>query len=314
MIDTVLVHKGDVFPNYLCDTIHQFYLFNPNSKLVIITDYLFAETTSLLQCYPYLKNIITTSLKKTLAHSIYTKFSLLNRSFRGGFWKYAMERFFVIDDYIRQYNPEGVIHFEYDNTIYFNVEQLYKIFISTGKELAIPQDSPDRCIPSIVFIKGNTILHDFCVEYNLKHLLRRFNDMRSFWRFCSKKIDKTHFLPVLPLSYTKKLNSLQSSSGIRESNPSLYSMFQKEYDGIFDAAAFGQFLGGIDPRNGGTSKPGFVNETAVYSPESFNITWKRDDQNRLIPIIEIDDEKYRLFNLHVHSKNIISFLSDRDQV
>ena len=76
---------------------------------------------------------------------------------------------------------------------------------------------------------------------------------------------------------------------------------------IFDAAAIGQLIGGVDPRNAGGDTRGFVNETCVikYKDEG-EIIWKMiDGFNK--PFIKIDAREVPIFNLHIHCKDLASY-------
>jgi len=79
---------------------------------------------------------------------------------------------------------------------------------------------------------------------------------------------------------------------------------------LFDGAAIGQYLGGVDPRNQ-KSKPGFINESCVFNPSRFLFEWIKDDKGREIPYAIFKDCKYRINNLHIHSKNLAKFKSRR---
>jgi hypothetical protein len=81
--------------------------------------------------------------------------------------------------------------------------------------------------------------------------------------------------------------------------------FQK-FKIIFDAAAIGQYLGGIDPKNDPNNTIGFVNETCIikYNHPNFNIQWKKCENNIEKPFLN----NIPIFNLHIHSKNLKQFI------
>ncbi len=77
---------------------------------------------------------------------------------------------------------------------------------------------------------------------------------------------------------------------------------------IFDAAAIGQYVGGVDPRNTPGDTRGFVNETCVikYADEG-EIMWTTEDASGFRkPFLKIkgNNTKVPIFNLHIHSKNL----------
>ena len=76
---------------------------------------------------------------------------------------------------------------------------------------------------------------------------------------------------------------------------------------IFDAAAIGQYLGGVDPRNDNRNTEGFVNETCIIKYNHYHFDWIIIDEIKR-PFIIINNLKYRIFNLHIHSKNLKKFV------
>ena len=76
---------------------------------------------------------------------------------------------------------------------------------------------------------------------------------------------------------------------------------------MFDAAAYGQFLTGIDPRNSGNQNTtGYVNEDSCFNVRNVSIVWEEID-SLLVPTVN----GIRLVNLHVHSKELARWRSDR---
>ncbi|MDZ4124685.1 MAG: hypothetical protein U1E02_10985, partial [Hydrogenophaga sp.] len=66
--------------------------------------------------------------------------------------------------------------------------------------------------------------------------------------------------------------------------------------------------GGIDPRNG-VAGPGFITSQCLFNPSRLQFEWKVDTENRKVPYLIFGKEKYRINNLHIHSKNLKLFLS-----
>ena len=80
-------------------------------------------------------------------------------------------------------------------------------------------------------------------------------------------------------------------------------------DSISDAAAIGQYLGGIDPWHGCHNTIGFINETCIFNPALCSFVWELDFKNRKIPYIIFKNAKYCINNLHIHCKNLNKFKS-----
>jgi hypothetical protein len=80
-----------------------------------------------------------------------------------------------------------------------------------------------------------------------------------------------------------------------------------KFNMIFDAAAIGQFLGGVDPRNIQGDSSGFVNETCVIKYNKYNFILENNN-NIKKPFLIVNETKIPIFNLHIHSKNLIKFM------
>jgi hypothetical protein len=80
-----------------------------------------------------------------------------------------------------------------------------------------------------------------------------------------------------------------------------------KFNYIFDAAAIGQYLGGIDPKNDSRNTVGFINETCIIKYNNYNFEWVIINEVKR-PFIIINQLKYPIFNLHIHSKNLQKFI------
>jgi hypothetical protein len=67
------------------------------------------------------------------------------------------------------------------------------------------------------------------------------------------------------------------------------------FECLFDAAAVGQFIGGIDPRNVDGDTIGYISEDSVIQCNKINIEWR----NKCLFLNGLP-----LVNLHVHSKDL----------
>ncbi len=211
----------------------------------------------------------------------------LNNTFRNGFWELTSYRFEVLYSYMKKYNKQDVIHIENDVMIFKN---MYTINFHNKDKILLTMDSQNRCIPGIMFIP-NYLLLEKCLQSFQKGL----NDMQN-WAICYYNLNS--IIDTLPI-----FNELTNT-------PVHYMISKnfKHYNAIFDAAAIGQYLGGIDPRNiPGKNTIGFINETCIIDYSKFNIHWATDENYLKIPVITINNETIPIVNLHIHSKNLKDF-------
>ena len=220
------------------------------------------------------------------SYNFYEKTNL-DKSFRNGFWTLTSLRFFYIYEFMIKYNINDVIHLENDVLIYYNCNSIIKLF--EKKYIYIPFDTFKRNIASIMYIPSSKILKNILDNYDYTK-----NDMENF-SIIKNKTNLIENLPIFPYydNNNSEINFVCNNYNI--------------FDYIFDAAAIGQFLGGIDSINDTKDTIGFVNETCVIKYNKYLFLWEYDN-NIKKPFIIINNKKYKIFNLHIHSKNLIEFI------
>ena len=68
-----------------------------------------------------------------------------------------------------------------------------------------------------------------------------------------------------------------------------------------------QYIGGVDPRNVPGNTSGFVNEACLVKPNKTKIEWRQDSKQLWTPYVN----ELPMVNLHIHSKNLKRWRSDR---
>jgi hypothetical protein len=212
--------------------------------------------------------------------------SKINTTYRGGFWILASYRFIAIYEYMKQYNIVNIVHLENDVLIYTNIDTIN--FHNTNK-LLLTMDSENRCIPGLMFIPSIDILKK-CLDIFNPNL----NDMQNFSN-CYYNLSE--YIDTLPIFVENNKNAITK----------MITKNFKHYNCIFDAAALGQYLGGVDPRNIPGNTIGFVNETCVIDYSKYEIIWKNVNYKK-IPYIVINAIEYPIINLHIHCKDLKRFI------
>ena len=208
--------------------------------------------------------------------------STLDKGFRGGFWFNTSARFFVIHAFMLKHGVKDVIHIENDVLLYYNVDEEFDY--GNDKKMYIPFDTYERNIASIVYIPDADVFSKILEHYDFGK-----NDMYNF----SEIRKRTQLIQNLPIFVEGRDNALEKA---------FVTNGFKKY--IFDAAAIGQLVGGVDPRNAAGDTRGFVNETCVIKyKEEGEIIWREiDGFNK--PFIKIFTKEVPIFNLHIHCKNL----------
>ncbi len=301
----VFIHIGNRIPAYLPIALKQAKLFNPDNPIVLVANKKVLDKFALDADQYELVSI--ESLKKSNQHVHFLKHHKLNNQFWGGFWRFATERLYYLYDYMKQYDRSHVFHLEYDNMLYADLSESMPIFSECYANcIGATFDNDQRCIAGFIYIPNPLIMQQL-VDFINKHLARGFNDMRMLAFFKNQNPQKMKNLPIIPQEYARDY-PLVSPAGHKAQNKEPYYQHSDIFASVFDAAALGQYLGGIDPRNG-PSKPGFINESCIFNPSYFTYEWIKDKLGRKVPYLIYNQKAYKINNLHIHSKKLMNFTS-----
>jgi hypothetical protein len=236
----------------------------------------------------YKSNITLIDANELLTESdILEKNTTLDKSFRNGFWYLTSLRFFYIYEFMKKYNISNVIHLENDVPVYYNCDVLQRYI--NPNFMYIPFDSYNRSIASIVYIPNVNIYKTILDHYNLNK-----TDMENFAFIRTQ----TGLITNFPIFI--KSNHLTPEQNYVSNNSNIFPV-------IFDAAAIGQYLGGVDPRNDPTNTIGFVNETCVIKYNNYQINFQHVNGIKK-PFIQIGTQFVPIFNLHIHSKKLKDYI------
>lgn len=300
----VFVHLGKTVPLYISDAIKQARLFNSAASIYLIAQNDVLNAIS-LSSDTYTKVPIET-LIMTPEHVAFVDRSKLDKDFRDGFWNYASERFLYIYDFMYQYDLYDLFHLEYDTMLYVDIQEIVDVFKNYYSIGAI-FDNDNRCIPCFLYIANKDCMQKLAEAFAYYSYYGK-NDMEIVALFKNMNDKKViDFLPVVPQEYLQSYE-LKSLAGHTTGQADRYANNIELFNSIFDGAALGQYLGGCDPRNGNYS-PGFINESSLFNSSNFIYEWENDLQGRRVPYIVIKNKKYRINNLHIHSKNLNQFAS-----
>ena len=273
--DIVLVHIGPEFPDYLNLCISQLrYTCGANLVVHVLVNAAHTEKVQGADHVMRVEELSDDVLIQQFEHN-----SRLDASFRNGFWKYTSARFFYIHAYMARTGIRDMFHIEYDNLVY--VDFTKKLDVFRTRPMWCVMDGVDRCIPSFVYFRDTEILSQLLAVF-LKTASVGTNDMYAIGRFANANIDTVGTLPII--------------ANYVESLPPKFTAHAAEFGMLFDAAAVGQYIGGVDPRNKSGDTTGFINEVSVFRCDRAKIEWRAGD----VPYLN----NFPLVNLHVHSKDL----------
>ena len=283
----VFVHGGDApLPDYLGDTLAVTRRVAPKSEIVVLAKECQADRLSRIG--NYFSFVPIESIPASAVSIQFRAQSALNREFRDGFWYFATERFFILADFIRHTGSEDVIHLENDVALYFDPADKIGAFRAFA-DFAVPLDRT-RAIAGLVWC-ANHRASDRLAQHLLTDLNR--NDMESVGSFCVGNPDIAKPLPTIPANYAveKGLELARYCQGI------------DLFGGVFDAAAIGQYLGGVHWLNNPHDSRFFVNESSDLDLRDFDVSWSLAQGIRF-PTIARGDTRSAVLSIHAHSKDI----------
>lgn len=297
----VFVHLGPNLPPYAADSLAQARLFNPDCPI-----YLLASEAAL---HNFSQASVTAvpceSLTKSQSHNQFTSAAKTD-----GFWQYVVERFYYLEELMRERQLKNVFHLENDVMLYRNLKELLPTFQKNYPGMiGATFDNDDRCIAGFMYIQDCAPLSEF-VQFSASKAHTGENDMYLLGQFRQAFYKK--YIDHLPIVLPSYEAPLETFTGKVADHPEDYSNHFDEFQSVFDAAAFGQYIGGIDPIHG-NHDPGFINESCVFNPAQFKISWKKDSLGRQVPMATYRETTHPINNLHIHCKDLQTFSSLRSE-
>jgi len=210
----------------------------------------------------------------------------LSKTFRNGFLRHCSKRLFLLHAYMKKYGRTECWHLENDVLLYKKLATPLK-----RNKLHLAMDSAIRCIPSILYIPHHQVMEMLLAQYDYP-----LGDMFNLGKFFNTHRKHCCSFPIIsPSTNTSELPILSEN--------------YDDFHCIFDAAAIGQYVGGIDPRNdwSGPKGPGLVSPDCVIKYNRFSFVWLETSSGFWSPHLQNGLELYPIVNLHLHCKELDKF-------
>lgn len=302
----IYVYLSPELPEYVYVALEQARLFNPKTNIFLIANLQAINQGQVILRHHNILSVAAEHLHPSKEHEQFNATSTLDTHSYGGLWRKSTERFFYMQELIALYNLKTVIHVEADVMLYVDVLELQEGFYHYAGIGAV-FDCDYRCIPSVIYISNEKAINHLAT-FIAQNASRGLYDMHILAEYrntyTAEYIDN---LPLLMPEYLEN-NSLVNSLGQGTTRARSYVNNTESFKSIFDAAAIGQYLGGVSPVHG-TPKPGFINETCLFNPSLATYEWRKDTQGRNVPFVHYNRAAYRINNLHIHSKQLHLFKS-----
>ena len=189
----VFVHLGNYIPDYLPYTITQARFFNPEIDIyLIINESVLEQAASTIPAIC----VACESLQRSPAHKNFCERSTLERSSAKGFWFYTSERFFYLDELVRERQLSDVFHLENDILLYENLATLLPLMQKHyPNKIAATFERTFRCVPGFLYIANSQPLEQL-VQFMSAQSPRGIADMDIIGSF--RKVDNSIWIDLLP--------------------------------------------------------------------------------------------------------------------
>jgi hypothetical protein len=281
----ILIHIGEHFPEYIMTCIKQIRLWNPTTKIYSLASECHRKNLHLTDCSFVSLETLILSPKHLAFH---------RRSAVEGFWKVTTERFFVLEDFMKQYKYEECFHLENDNLIYFSMEDMLPILRKSSKGISAPYLGKDQLSFGVCYVKHLSALEELTTFLTCQP--GHPNDMVNGYLFFKENRDITSCLPTC-----------SDICDVNENELDFISEGSESFHNFWDALAYGQFIGGTDPNYQYIRH--YVNTNCSFLTSQFEYDWYINSDGLRIPQVKRHGNSWLLYNLHVHCKDLEEFAS-----
>jgi hypothetical protein len=252
--------------------------------------------------------VYTDTLEPTAHHTYFLTNFVGDMNFRKGYWRHVKERFFFVEELMLRESLTHCISMEYDVLVYMSFDSLLSMLKGSHQTLRMVRDNDERGHPAFLYIPSPQEILEFNI-FLLSILKGPLEDMQSLAAYADSFPEKVHYFPVISKERNKDGASRSSIVGHSTSSPEYLSEDSEHFQCLFDSLVVGQWVGGIDSRNvGGRKITRYENESALYRIKEMTFQWKKSPENFLwMPVLD----GLPLCTIHMHSKALNSFLSDR---
>lgn len=272
-------------PSYINYTINSILSVDKNANIYICSNQNinFKNTT-----FVNLNEVNSSYINKLQNLSIYKNTIFENNPL----WITSLVRIFYLYELKKLLNLKQVVHFDNDVLIYKPFDEIENYFSTT--KLNITQANDKKLIFGYSYFENDEVLKNICDLIIEKYKYGIDNN----WRFNSKK----PFNEMQMLGYIE--NNHKFLFHILPSLP--YQAYNNSHKMIFDPAGYGQFLDGTDNNKKKFFQKGYFSLNDFIGAEI--IAKRISIYFNKSPVVGWEGKKFKLVNLHVHSKRLHKFL------
>lgn len=288
-MNIVLFNRGKN-PEYIKVTLSQIKKYNPDINLFFISN----DTSNLIDDIYHIK---IDDLNSNFIEFFNKSDFYINHT--NPLWRTSIERFFYIHRLVEKLNLTNIFHFDNDVLIYDSFENVIsKITYETN---LITPSNENNLVCGMFYTKNLYSLYKIINSLYLKIRVGQF-ELESRYKnrnviFNNKIVEEFH------LNEMTLLKIIQEEIGNIFDFPIMphYINYNK-FDMCFDPSSWGQYICTYDNHS-----PNYYSLHHYIGRYIYNKTYDLIFENRK-PFIVLNNQRYKLFNLHVHSKKLIKWI------
>ena len=151
-IPIIYVHLGELPAPHLIDSIRQAKRAAPDTPVYAVL----SENTAVSEgvAAAGATAIRAESLARTPDHALFLRSVRRRLGKKRGFWRFATERFFCVEELMQQLSVTRAVHLESDNLIYFDPARIGYTLAELYAGLAAPFANDELCVPGVVYVSS----------------------------------------------------------------------------------------------------------------------------------------------------------------
>ena len=217
--------------------------------------------------------------------------------FRNGFWLKTLERFYVIEQFMKYFQVSDIFHAELDQLLFRTDQLSLKIKNLNKGGLFIPFHTPNLVCASVLYCNDYLTIRDFIKFTNDSKSIG--NEMLLLTSWAEETSCNVYALPSITSETKFDLFSNRMTSEL---------LCEDEIDGIVDPAQLGQWIGGQDPRNEilaikpRTKFVEYDNTDLLDYVQLKKLKFTFDPSSGFLRMSNTEISNMNVYNLHLHSK------------
>jgi hypothetical protein len=278
-MDVILVHLGPPVPQYFYTCISQIRKFTQERIIV-------AATINRNINVPNVEIVPTEQFYNSKINN-FLKYQFLDEMKFDGFWKYAALRLYIVESVMEHYKLQHALHIENDNLIYDDPNKtIMESYV--GNKIGLTRITESLLSAGIMYVGSLEALS--IMTNSLTNIIQRGKENIEHI-YGQEMLNEMRLLDIVNIENSNLITLL----------PMMPSKIEQIDNHLFDCASWGQWVGGTFQNPGEK----YAGNHHIIGRELLKGKYDVICENK-IPFVICKDTKLKtkLFNLHIHSKDL----------